>query len=147
MDGNGNFIHLLTSKVPFRGPDGKIAGIIGIARDITLIKEAEIKLKEQADSLKEVNILLEERQEEIQQQSTELTSQNRILENERNLLRTILDTLPDVIYIKDKESRFIAANQQILDVMKAPSYEYLEGKTDFDFYPKKMAQQFKQRNH
>ena len=142
IDSEGNFIHLLTSKVPFSGPDGQIAGIIGIARDITKIKEAEIKLQEQADSLKEVNILLEERQEEIQQQSSELTSQNKILENERNLLRTIIDALPDVIYIKDKESRFIAANQKILDVMKAPSYEYLEGKTDFDFYPKKMAKQF-----
>jgi len=142
IDGEGNFIHLLTSKVPFRGPDGNIAGIIGIARDITQIKEAEIKLKEQADSLKEVNILLEERQEEIQQQSSELSSQNRILENERNLLRTIIDTLPDLIYIKDKESRFIAANRKILEVMKSPSYEYLEGKTDFDFYPKKIAQLF-----
>jgi len=142
IDSEGNFIHLLTSKIPFSGPDGQIAGLIGIARDITMIKEAEIKLQEQTDNLKEVNILLEERQEEIQQQSSELTSQNRILENERNLLRTILDTLPDVIYIKDKESRFIAANKRILEVMKAPSYEYLEGKTDFDFYPKKMAQLF-----
>ncbi len=142
IDGDGKFIHLLTSKIPFKGPDGKIAGIIGIARDITVIKEAEIKLKEQADSLKEANVLLEERQEEIQQQSSELTTQNRILENERNLLRTILDTLPDLLYIKDKESRFIAANKKILEVMKARSFENLEGKTDFEFYPKKMAQAF-----
>ena len=142
IDDEGKFIHLLTSKVPYYGPDGNIAGIIGIARDITKLKEADIKLKEQTENLKEVNILLEERQEEIQQQSSELTSQNRLLENERNLLRTIIDTLPDLIYIKDKESRFIAANQKILEVMKAPSYDYLEGKTDFDFYPKKMAEAF-----
>lgn len=142
ISNDGKFIHLLTSRVPFHGPDGEIVGIIGIARDITQIKENELKLKEQADNLKEVNILLEERQEEIQQQSSELTSQNKLLENERNLLRTIIDTLPDVIYIKDKESRFIAANRKILEVMKAPSYEYLEGKTDFDFYPQKMAQLF-----
>jgi len=142
IDANGNFVQLLSSIVPFRDPDGRIAGIVGIARDITRIKESEIKLKEQAESLKEANVLLEERQEEIQQQSNELSSQNTILENERNLLRTIIDSLPDLIYIKDKDSRFITANKKILEVMKARSIENLEGKTDFDFYPKKIAQQF-----
>jgi PAS domain S-box-containing protein len=140
IDEEGKFIQLLTSKVPVIGPDGIISGIIGIARDISVIKEAELKLKEQTDYLKEVNILLEERQEEIQQQSSELSSQNKILENERNLLRTLIDTLPDVIYIKDNESRFIAANKKILAVMKAPNHQYLEGKTDFEFYPKQIAQ-------
>jgi PAS domain S-box-containing protein len=142
IDEQGNFIQLLTTKVPLRGSDGEITGIISIARNITNIKEAELKLKEQTTYLKEANVLLEERQEEIQQQSFELTSQNRILENERNLLRTLIDTLPDVIYIKDKESRFIAANKQILDVMKARDMRNLEGKTDFDFYPKELAQIF-----
>jgi PAS domain S-box-containing protein len=142
IDLKGSFIHLLTSKIPFKKPDGEIAGIIGISRDITKTKEAEIKLKEQASYLKEANILLEERQEEIEQQSSELASQNQILENERNLLRTLIDTLPDVIYIKDKESRFITANKKILEVMKARSQKHLEGKTDFDFYPKEIAQLF-----
>jgi len=142
VNAEGNLIQLLTSKVPFYGPDGEVLGIIGIARDITIIKEAEIKLKEQADNLKEVNVLLEERQEEIQKQSQELSSQNTILESERNLLRTLIDNIPDFIYIKDNESRFISANKRILDVMKAKSLKHLEGKTDFDFYPKEIASVF-----
>lgn len=142
LNEKGNLIQLLTTKVPLRGADGEIAGIIGIARDITSIKEAELQLKEQASVLKEANVLLEERHEEIQQQSSELQSQNKILENERNLLRTLIDALPDVIYIKDKESRFISANKQILEVMKARSLNDLEGKTDFDFYPKELAQEY-----
>ncbi|MBN1598236.1 MAG: PAS domain-containing sensor histidine kinase [Bacteroidales bacterium] len=142
LNSEGNFIQLLTSKVPFINPDGEIVGIIGIARDITAIKEAELKLKEQSRNLKEVNVILEERQEEIQQQSSELSSQNKILENERNILRTLIDTIPDVIYIKDKDSRFITANKRILEVMKAKDQEELEGKTDFDYYPKKIAQLF-----
>lgn len=142
FDENGNIIQLLTTKVPLRDSEGEIAGIISITSNITNIKEAELKLEEQANFLKEANVLLEERQEEIQQQSSELQSQNQILENEKNLLRTLIDTIPDVIYIKDKESRFIAANEQILAVMRARDLHNLEGNTDFDFYPKEMAQQF-----
>ncbi|MBN1951501.1 MAG: PAS domain-containing sensor histidine kinase [Bacteroidales bacterium] len=142
FDENGNFIKLLTSRVPFFNPEGEIVGMIGISRDITAEKETEIKLQEQAEHLKEANVLLEERQEEIQQQASELASHNNLLENERNLLRTLIDTLPDFIYIKDKESRFIVANKQVHTVMKVPEFEQLEGKTDFDYFPKKMAEEF-----
>lgn len=140
IDANGNFIQFLTSKVAFKNPYGEIAGIVGISRDITKIKEADIKLQEQSNYLKEANVLLEERQEEIEQQSNELSAQNHILENERNLLRTLIDTLPDFIYIKDNDSRFITANKKILEVMKARSLKNLEGKTDFDFYSREVAQ-------
>ena len=32
------------------------------------------------------------------------------LEQERNLLRTLIDNLPDYIYVKDAQGRFIVAN-------------------------------------
>ncbi len=139
---DGKLIHLLTSKVPLRNEEGEVDGIISICRDITNIKEAELKLKEQASSLKEVNVLLEERQEEIQQQSDELARRNNALENEKNLLRTLIDNIPDFIYIKDSESRFITANKRVIDVMSAKSIDNLIGKTDYDFYPKDMADIF-----
>ncbi len=142
FDAQGNIRIKSTTKVPFRDNEGNIIGLVGIGRDITKQKETEEKLKEQAGHLQEINVLLEERQEEIRQQSQELSSQNTILENERNILRTLIDTIPDVIYIKDKESRFISANKQILEVMKARSLNHLEGKTDFDFYPKEIATVF-----
>lgn len=142
IDKDGNIMYLLTTKVPYRNADGDIIGIVGIGRDITSLKESEMKLIEQTESLQEANILLEERQEEIQQQSAELSTQNTILENERNLLRTLIDNLPDFVYVKDTESRFITANKKILEVMKAKDLVELEGKTDFDYYPKKIAQVF-----
>jgi PAS domain S-box-containing protein len=46
---NGNFVHLETSKTPFYNEDGEIAGLIGIARDITSRKNSEKKLKTQSD--------------------------------------------------------------------------------------------------
>ncbi len=142
FDPEGNIRVKSTTKVSFRDKNGKIIGLVGIGRDITQQKETEEELKQQAQSLQEINVLLEERQEEINQQADELSSQNKILENERNLLRTLIDALPDFIYIKDRDSKFIAANKKTCDIMKARSQENLEGKTDFDFYAKEIAQLF-----
>ncbi|MBN2484772.1 MAG: PAS domain-containing sensor histidine kinase [Bacteroidales bacterium] len=142
IDKHGNIIHLLTTKVPIKGVDGDIEGIVGITKNITSIKETELKLIEQADYLKEVNVLLEERQEEIQQQASELSNQNRLLENERNLLRVLIDNIPQSIFIKDTESRFVMGNKTLMKSLSVRSLEEFEGKSDFDFYDKKLADEF-----
>lgn len=46
---NGEFAYMETSKTPFYNENGKIAGLIGIARDITSRKEVEKKLKAQGE--------------------------------------------------------------------------------------------------
>ncbi|MBN1116966.1 MAG: PAS domain-containing sensor histidine kinase [Bacteroidales bacterium] len=142
FDSEGNILVKLTTKVPFYGEDGKIEGLVGIGRDITKLKETEEKLIEQAQNLQEVNVLLEERQEEINQQSEELSEQNNILESERTLLRTLIDNIPDFIYIKDTKCRFITANKFLIENFKVKSLIDLEGKTDYDLFPKEMADKF-----
>ncbi|MGQ9616666.1 MAG: PAS domain S-box protein [Spirochaetota bacterium] len=64
------------------------------------------------------------------------------LERERNLLRTLIDSFPDAIYIKDRESRFVVANTSIGKIMGVEDPDELIGKTDFDFYPEKNASAF-----
>ena len=64
------------------------------------------------------------------------------LAEERNLLRTLIDNLPDLIYVKDIRSRFVLANKASARFMGASSPDELIGKTDFDFYPQKVASQF-----
>ncbi len=61
--------------------------------------------------------------------------------DERNQLRTLIDNMPDVIYIKDRESRFIVANKKVATVMGSTP-EGVIGKTDFDFYTHDLASQF-----
>lgn len=61
---------------------------------------------------------------------------------ERNQLRTLIDNTPDFIYVKDLNSRFLIANYTIAHNMGANSPEELIGKTDYDFYPKEMADKF-----
>ena len=59
--------------------------------------------------------------------------------NELQILRTMIDSFPDGIFLKDRESRFLFANQVIADLMQVPEPAALIGKTDHDFYPKVVA--------
>jgi PAS domain S-box-containing protein len=42
---------ILTTKVPLRSPDGAVAGIVGLSRDITEVKEAQEQLRRAHDEL------------------------------------------------------------------------------------------------
>lgn len=66
----------------------------------------------------------------------------RELQDERNLLRTVIDHIDDKIYIKDLNSRFILANKSTLNLQgrQGTALDDLIGKTDFDFMPPERAQ-------
>lgn len=75
----------------------------------------------------------------------DLTERKRAEEKlveERNSLRTLIDTLPDYIYVKDTQSRFLLSNIEHARHMGAASQDELLGKTDFDFYPGDLAEIF-----
>lgn len=55
------------------------------------------------------------------------------------MLRAVVANMPDPIYVKDSESRFLLANQRTADVMGAAASSSLLGKSDFDFYPEEIA--------
>jgi PAS domain S-box-containing protein len=65
------------------------------------------------------------------------------LAQDRNLLRTLIDDLPDCIFVKDAESRFLAANVATARLMGLAAPSDLLGKTDFDFYPPELAAQYR----
>ena len=74
---------------------------------------------------------------------TERKKAEETLARERNLLRTLIDSMPDFVYAKDAESRFIVSNIANARVMGAESVEQIIGKTDHDFYPKQEADQYR----
>lgn len=61
---------------------------------------------------------------------------------EKELFEQLLNNLPDRIYFKDRESRFIIANKYVSAIMGASSPEELIGKTDFDYYDRETAQPY-----
>ena len=62
------------------------------------------------------------------------------LESERTLLQTLLDTVPDHIYLKDRRSRIVRANKAHAAYIGLPGPAAEIGKSDFDFYPPDVAQ-------
>ncbi len=55
-------------------------------------------------------------------------------------IQQLIDSIPDNIFIKDEQSRFILANNWVAKVMGTKTPEDLIGKSDFDFYPKPHAE-------
>ncbi len=64
------------------------------------------------------------------------------LKDERLLLRTVIDIIPDSIYCLDLECRKTLANLTDLRYMGARSEGEVIGKNDFDFFPKEIAEKF-----
>ena len=58
------------------------------------------------------------------------------------VFRALIDILPDRVYAKDRQSRFILANKAVAKLMGKNAPEELIGKTDFDFYPEEVAFEF-----
>ncbi|MDD5101221.1 MAG: PAS domain S-box protein [Syntrophales bacterium] len=73
---------------------------------------------------------------------TERKMMEEVLENERNLLKNLIDNLPDRIYAKDSAGRFIICNEAMVRRMGKTSVNELVGKSDFDFLSPELAQRF-----
>lgn len=56
------------------------------------------------------------------------------LAHERDLLHTILDNVPDRIFIKDLDSRFVKSNRSLAERFGLPDPREMVGKSDADFF-------------
>ena len=63
------------------------------------------------------------------------------LRHERFLLRTLMDNVPERIYFKDAQSRFLRNNRAHLQVFGLTRPEEAIGKSDFDFFSEQHARQ------
>jgi PAS domain S-box-containing protein/putative nucleotidyltransferase with HDIG domain len=73
---------------------------------------------------------------------TERKQMEEALENERTLLRSLIDNVPDRIYAKDSEGLFMICNEALVRRMGKTSMTEIVGKSDFDFLPPELAQRF-----
>ena len=71
---------------------------------------------------------------------SERSQMENALAQERFLLKTLMDTLPDRIYFKDRESRFVAVNRATAAVLGLENPADVLGKTDADLFAREHAQ-------
>ncbi len=102
---------------------------VAAVRNISELKKTIRELDNYKNKLEEI----------VKERTLELKNKNETLRFERNQLRTIIDNIPDTIYIKDIKSRFLNANKKELEYLKQQQLKDIVGKTDFDFYNKDFA--------
>jgi PAS domain S-box-containing protein len=61
---------------------------------------------------------------------------------EHDLLRSVLDNIPDQVYVKDTNGRFITVNPVTARFFGVQSPDDIIGKSDFDFFTPDLAAQF-----
>jgi diguanylate cyclase (GGDEF)-like protein/PAS domain S-box-containing protein len=77
---------------------------------------------------------------DLQIELSEFISSGKVIEDS-NLLRTIVDFLPDYLFVKDLASRFVIANRAVAADLGLATAADLIGKTDLDFVKPEIAQQ------
>jgi len=103
-------------------------------------------IQERDEALQTSNNQLEtrvaERTRQLQSEIDDRLLAEETLSEERRMLRALIDNVPDFMYVKDARSCFVVANASLAESMGVTSPADLLGKTDFDFYPKRLAKQF-----
>ena len=66
--------------------------------------------------------------------------ENRL--DEFRLLDSLINIMPDLIYVKDKNSKFLITNQRHAELFGLDSPVRMIGKSDFDLHPRDMANKY-----
>jgi two-component system, cell cycle sensor histidine kinase and response regulator CckA len=75
-------------------------------------------------------------------QRRQLLEARQTLAMERSLLHTLVDIVPDHIFVRDRSYRHLLNNRSQLALLRVETVEETLGKTDYDFYPPEMARSF-----
>jgi PAS domain S-box-containing protein len=112
---------------PLFGPEGKYLGRVWFSRDFTSQKQT-------AQNLLRAKTAAEEA-------SRQLLAKRLMLGRERRILRALIDNIPDFMYVKDKQGRFLLANESLARAVGMQASVHMLGKTDFDLFAEPLAKQ------
>jgi len=147
VDSSGRPVVLQVTKIPYAVPGTAECAVLGVAVDITELKQAEQALREAHEQLeqrvKERTAELANANEELKREIAVRKRAEEDLAYERFLLTTLLEYAPDFVYFKDAESRFIRLSRGLANYYGLGDPSEAIGKSDFDFYDAQQANQYR----
>jgi PAS domain S-box-containing protein len=120
---NNDTIHMASSPTLFMFRS-KIAGFNAIITDITPQKKLEEELRQYSAGLEDM----------VEKKTAELAQSTKFLED-------TIESVPDLLYIKDKEGKLVFANDAYCRFHGRPKKDII-GKTVYDLYQKDHAEDF-----
>ncbi len=125
-----------SAVIPFRLRGKTIGTLTLISQDEGAFKaDAEIRLLDEMGL--DISFALDTMEMEAEHKQAE-----QALSRERKLLHILVDNLPQEVYVKDRERRFLLANAFVMRALSVQRMEDVIGKRDEDFMPPSLAKQF-----
>ena len=111
-------------------------GIIYFAMRFTLatLHLNEIKLNQIRQTLVQSTIDLSITNDKLRREISERQQTEIALEQQRAFLRQIIDTMPQYVFVKDSESRFVIINSALADLLHSTPEE-IEGQSGLEYKP------------
>ena len=81
-------------------------------------------------------------QERLQRFAETLAGDQVRAREERDWLRTMIDQVPDYLYIKDSEARFVIANKALAEDLGHGNPNDLIGRNDLELHPEELARRY-----
>ncbi len=125
IDENGDELWTSVTKLPMYDDTGQCIGTFGISKDITSIKKMEVEIQKQNENLRSKQNELEKTIDKINRIQSELV-------REKSLVDSMLENIPDSIYFKDLNSKFLKVSKSMQEIFKSSGFNNIIGLTDFD---------------
>ena len=125
---DGKIIDILLSAIGDRDEKGKIIRTLAVSIDVTESNRA-------AEALRQAK-------EELSNYSKDLEKQVSIRTKE---ITNILKYTPDVVYVKDKEGKYVLVNSRFEELFGVNNEE-VRGKTDYEIVSDEIADQFREND-
>ncbi len=122
---SGETIDILLSAIAVRADRGEIIRTLAVSIDVTERNRAIEALRQAKE---ELSLYSRDLERQVSKRTREITN--------------ILKYTPDVVYVKDRQGKYVLINSRFEELFKVSSEE-VRGMTDYEIAPKEVADQFR----